>query len=570
MRVTSKKIDGVWIKAFAGSTGVLVAFNIDEPSRRGLLGFALERQELPADGKAWSEPTWLSGMLQFPGSPHEAGDLIPSNVAPIQKFRWSDYTVKPGTTYRYHVHPVYGELDRLRIHDGPIVTVTTMSADDTQFVIFNRAVAASQAFARKFPRQTKRIAKSEDMSPKGRSEYLKKLALPRAAMQWLSRGLEEQIVGFIGSAKKGEALDICIYELQWPHVCKAVKAAIDRGVDVRVLLHTKNDKTTTKNKSAVRAAKIPQTVITPRKPMNLMHDKFIVHSGLDNGDRLPQAVLTGSTNFTQNGIFYQGNVVHVIRRPTIARTYLSQFERVFATADKATETKKETTDDNPMDPDIPFFVGFSPRSDGTDLERFEDIIQRAIQDVMFLTVFKQIVPKILRALDGTPHDQILRIGLQNSATTITGYHKDRTAKFVTPAMIKTGLEGWLVEKKPSDQKGNLFIHTKIIVTDFTTDKPTIISGSHNFTNPGSAKNDENYLIIQCKTNADLDIADAYGVEIMRLYDHYRFRWFTQHASGKKTKKALKDPPGLAIDDNWTDDYFGGDDMKTADRERFCP
>ena len=98
----------------------------------------------------------------------------------------------------------------------------------------------------------------------------------------------------------------------------------------------------------------------------------------------------------------------------------------------------------------------------------------------------------------------------------------------------------------------------------------IISGFHNLTAPASAKNDENYLIIQCKSSKDLNVADAYGIEIMRLYDHYRFRWYTQHATGTTRKVALKEPPVLTVDATWAERYFGSDPMNTADRYRFCP
>jgi hypothetical protein len=64
-----------------------------------------------------------------------------------------------------------------------------------------------------------------------------------------------------------------------------------------------------------------------------------------------------------------------------------------------------------------------------------------------------------------------------------------------------------------------------------------------------------------------DVADVYGVEIMRVYDHYRFRWMEQQ--GRKGKKKST-PPSLTFDESWTDPYFDGDAMKTSDRNRFCP
>src|ERR1700675_2556441 len=108
---------GVFVRAYAGVTGVLLAMNLEEDACKGLLGFAIER-EAPS-----YEPDkrhkWLSGLLAFPDQKHKTGDPIFSNVAPIQKFRWSDYTVYPAKEYHYTVHPVYGTPDRLDIRPGP-------------------------------------------------------------------------------------------------------------------------------------------------------------------------------------------------------------------------------------------------------------------------------------------------------------------------------------------------------------------------------------------------------------------------------------------------------------------
>jgi phosphatidylserine/phosphatidylglycerophosphate/cardiolipin synthase-like enzyme len=123
-------------------------------------------------------------------------------------------------------------------------------------------------------------------------------------------------------------------------------------------------------------------------------------------------------------------------------------------------------------------------------------------------------------------------------------------------MLNTGLEGFLKEST-AGQKGNILIHTKLVVVDFTSDAPTVISGSHNLSASASGGNDENFLILRGAT----DVADCYGVELMRLYDHYRFRF--------QQRSAPKTAPGLAVDDSWTDPYFEPDSLHARDRQRFA-
>ncbi|MNO93020.1 hypothetical protein D3C76_846080 [compost metagenome] len=175
---------------------------------------------------------------------------------------------------------------------------------------------------------------------------------------------------------------------------------------------------------------------------------------------------------------------------------------------------------------------------------------------MFVTAF--VLPeRILDALLGAPNDDVLRYGLQNTKSRITGFHADRTAEFAATALLNTGLEGWLRENMKG-QKGNLLVHTKAIVTDFTSDTPTILSGSHNLSAAASSGNDENYLIIQ----GDTDLADRYGLELLRFYEHYRFRYFAK-------KLALKQVKPLAVDDSWSDDYYREGDLRMLSRVRFC-
>ncbi len=94
------QVGNLSVKAYAGTTGVLLAMNIEPAKREGLLGFALERL-----AKATGKKEFLTGMLHFPGMPHKPGEPIPTNEAPIQKFRWSDYRVYPDSSLRLYRLP---------------------------------------------------------------------------------------------------------------------------------------------------------------------------------------------------------------------------------------------------------------------------------------------------------------------------------------------------------------------------------------------------------------------------------------------------------------------------------
>ena len=537
--------DDFRVKAYAGTNGVLLAMDLSEPRRKGLLGFAIEKQQ---GDKPW---LFLFNSLTFPAKAHTFPQYhaTPSDKAPLQKFRWADYAVNPGTTLHYRVHLAYGTADAPLLGESLELSITSDDGHPAnQSVIFNRAVAASQAFQRKFPDLDAQISANKNLPIE---------AWPGAARLWLENGLLERLLGFIERAVDTQwALDIAIYEYQLQAIIDAVNAAFARGVQVRVLYHAQpDDPDTTLNEANL--TQLPAANKRGRVTHNIFHDKFIVLSRVDGvGQRQPQAVLCGSTNFTANGVYRQANVVHTLDDVTIATRYLQTFEEVWANPADVAATRNWITEHNPMDPTQPLFAGFSPRSGGGDLREFVEIIEAASKDVLFVTAFT-LPDAILNALLGKPHDDILRYGLQNTASRITGFHADRTAEFAATALLNTGLEGWLKENMKG-QKGNLLVHTKAVVVDFTSDRPTIISGSHNLSTSASNGNDENYLIIR----GDTDLADRYGLELLRFYEHYRFRYFAK-------KIELKQVSPLALDDSWTNDYYVEGDLRQLSRLRFA-
>jgi PLD-like domain len=550
---TTAEANGVSLKAYAGTTGVLLALDVAPDRRDGLLGFAFRR----TGGNRPEQ--WLNSLIAFPGVGHPSGRPVSTKHAPVQRFRWSDYRVYPNTSYTYTAHPVYGAPGSLAVEEGPTVALSTASAVSGQHrVLFNRAAAASQAFSRDFPEVAAELdaARQADRPPQ----------LPPRALAWLSRGVLEQITGFCGRASDPSwALDVAIYEYELPAILEALEAAWQRGAQVRIVYHAKpDDEQTAVNEKHLQGW--PPVQKRARVTSRICHDKFIVLSRLEGERRSPVAVLCGSTNFTENGVYRQANVVHVMEGFEAAARYLELYEVLFGGASPG-ETKDWIDAHNPLPADEPLVIGFSPRSGERDLELFAREIQAAEGDVLFCTAF-DLDDRIEQALLGTPNDEILRIGLQNTRSAITGYHRDRTADFVATAFLKQGLEGYL-EESTAGQRGNILIHTKLIVIDFTSDSPTVISGSHNLSASASSGNDENFLIIR----GDTDVADCYGVELMRLYDHYRFRYSLDPRSqgdDRPGDPCAPRPSGtLCPDERWTLPYFEGGSLEMADRRRFA-
>ncbi|HEX5682207.1 MAG TPA: phospholipase D-like domain-containing protein [Desulfobacterales bacterium] len=525
--------NAIRLKAYAGTTGVMLAMNVTNARRTGLLGFAIER-EGPA-----GEHRWLQGLLRFPGQGGARLSPVASAKAPIQKFRWTDYSVYPDSAYRYRVHGVYGSPQALKRVRGGEVSLKTEPLDGLHQVIFNRAAAASQAYARRFG--------NANPDAPGNDE----------ARRWLSRGLREKLIAFIERAQGPDwTIDVAIYEIELPEVVDSLESAMRRGAGVRVVYHAKaGDPQTAENERYL--ARLPVPLKKARVTSSIFHQKFMVLSRVAaDGRRQPAAVLTGSTNFTSNGVYRQANVVHIVEDPALAEDYLGLFEHLFS-GEAPRATKRYIDQTNPIGSGARE-VAFSPRSGLSDIAAVTAAMRQAESDVTFCTAF-DLHPDVMAALVPKVPDAVIRYGLQNSRSQITGVHRFGT--FVASAYLKEGLEGFLQEST-AGQKGRILIHLKAIVCDFTGPLPVIITGSNNFSNASSAKNDENMLVLKGQTSA----ADTYVCEMMRLYDHYRFRFNQQSPAGRGPTKRLQ----LSPDDSWTGRYFETGNLLALERARFCP
>jgi phosphatidylserine/phosphatidylglycerophosphate/cardiolipin synthase-like enzyme len=94
------------------------------------------------------------------------------------------------------------------------------------------------------------------------------------------------------------------------------------------------------------------------------------------------------------------------------------------------------------------------------------------------------------------------------------------------------------------------IHDKLVVIDPRSPDCTVILGSHNLGFKASYSNDENMLIV----TGDKELAAAYAVHILDVYDHYRFRAI--ETDRKKQGKPLWSG-FLETTDQWQNDYVEG-------------
>ena len=171
----------------------------------------------------------LRGIL--PNAPD--GAYVSSYEHPIQDFLWSDFTAKPGRTYVYKVVPVFGKPKNLKYGNGVSVEVKTEKEESTTHSIyFNRGVIGSQAYARNWSAAPNKLPPAER----------------EKALDWLSRGLDEALMAFIGQAgDHSVGLRAAVYEFDYEPVIEAFQKASERSADVKIVY----DARISKNKQGI-------------------------------------------------------------------------------------------------------------------------------------------------------------------------------------------------------------------------------------------------------------------------------------------------------------------------------
>jgi len=529
--------NGLTVQLVAGTNTVMVAIDMDDTTRRGCLGFAIQRTDHTEDEKAW-----MRGQKVFEATGGGAkSDDASSRKQPFQAFQWSDFTAKPEHDYTYDVVPMYGTPGSLREGTAVSVSVRTEPNDDGMHgVYFNRGACSSQAYARKF--------KNRAPGEVGQDAY-----------DWLSRGLLEGLVEFIERAESSDfTLHGAIYEFQWPEALDALRAAKSRGAEIKVIFdaipgdsHPKK-----KNVVAVATAKLKQVSI-PKTKGTIMHNKFLVLSRKDK----PVAVWTGSTNWTENGIFGHSNCGHVIEDATVAVQYLDYWTQL--SHDDASEVLRNWLDANAASPPSPWTTDvvavFSPRNDLSVLEWYAKIVGSA-KSALFMTFAFGMNKLFLDYYEND--DDVLKYALMekegNGKLLAQGKIDIRRVRARTNVIVAVAnelelnvLDRWVAERRSLSNESNVkWIHTKYALMDPLGPEPVVITGSANFSKASTDSNDENMLVIRNNKR----VAEIYLTEFMRLHSHYAFREAVAIARERgedfETERAYLSP-----NDDWQREHY---------------
>jgi phosphatidylserine/phosphatidylglycerophosphate/cardiolipin synthase-like enzyme len=579
--------------AFANNDVVTIAWSYGAKPE-GCMGFALYRIDSRGGEVA------LPSHAVFPGQTIEPGQTTAQ--FPVQKFYWKDVYArlvgdKTGNyTFRYKVVPLEGPPNALTpMASLPLLTTNEVTVSGvcspSLTAIFNRGLISTQHV-------------SEALKGDINKDSL--LSMIEDPANQLRKDLAGDITGtltdFVAQAKKAGSIYAALYELTDKELVAALEGI---GHKLNIVLADivakptpggseespdENDDSKTKLKASAAA-------LLYRKPPSghIVHNKFLIYC---DANGTPQAVLTGSCNWTDTGLCAQTNNSIVIRDENVAARYMAYWRKLQAdeTAHEAAgpfqgpplrafdNAGKDLNLDKGSDSASTLTSYFSPNTPKArskakgktemipvDMKDLRDRVMAAKNAVLFLA-FIPGSPSIVdfAAAAQKAKKELFVRGCVTSPDAAGNFYYDlkgtsppkkqkgvksppapQDARVISAnALGKTVPDGW---EKELLKAGFAITHDKIVVIDPFAEDCVVITGSHNLGYQASYNNDENLVMIE----GNKKLAMAYATHVLDVYDHFSWRWTVNQ--GSSADAHLKTKP-----DDWLTWYFDSKgNIKTA-------
>jgi phosphatidylserine/phosphatidylglycerophosphate/cardiolipin synthase-like enzyme len=570
----------------------------------GCLGFSVIRHDAQTD-----EHSALPAMVGFKDHDDEGAEpgqrFKDTDIWPVQKYAWKDVFAKRGRTYWYEIVPMIGTPENLRRDGSRSMRTNSVSLDSRHgdcSVFFNRGIISTQAVAHSLPKSRGGLPNTAVLK--------KKIADPQDPLRArLVGGLEAGVLQLLDRAdREGGECYCALYELSDKDLINHLTSLGKKNLHV-VLSNAgedteegsgDGDSTNADARSELHSLGLDVDDRMLKKGY-IGHNKFVVYV---DENKVPRAVLSGSTNWTSTGLCAQSNNAITIESPALAAEYRQYWDDLKADTDAANgdRTKLQSASfrtanrkarkphdlkDEEGHPAGNLRVWFSPSTKQKsvprgkrkgvappptpgDLNEVFEAIEQAKQGVLFLAFIPgkpSIVTKLKEVYDAKTKARQL-FYLRGAATSpdpaglfrVDLYHRSAksdasvhaipnppharaNAAVSSVAGIFASFAKWEAEIY---KVGHAVIHDKILVIDPFTDDSVVITGSHNLGFKASYSNDENLLIIR----RNRGVAQAYAAHVLDVYEHYRWRWRIQQPLRDKLQQLKKRNPKAKAADLW--------------------
>ncbi len=645
------------VKAYANNEVAYIAWAIDE-AIAGCLGFEVTRVYLDDNDQPIGERRKCAAWVPFKGQKNPHWLPQDTGVWPVQKLSWRDLTLRKkrdgmklrpsDVRVRYEVRPVGDADGRTPIAPNGQDQQSIVVRDDKGKPILGadgkrqyKSVRAFEGKARPLTYLGPAVVSNPILVTSERGPFHSTFTNGILAAQWLANVLKDD--GEVGKnelydkivnpndphrkylagdtieliksffQRKGSFL-VGLYELEDAELEDILLTNADRSRIILSNTGLESGKWDGRNKPARKRLIDAGADIQHRMFNNsthIGHNKFVVHLSPQG---VPNAVLTGSTNWTSTGIAGQTNNALVIEDAKVARFFADYWQRMYDDKQKLAKPFSKPMNDNQqgavfrasngeafettLSNDAKLRIWFSPnmpqRRKPTsktkpaptppDLEDVYRRMRQAKKAILFLAFYPGqsgrdcVVGEAIEI--GEKDSDLIVTGAVSSAQAMPNYVDDKKeggevveegespATYANEAGNVTIVRASRIEdrdllgefgQEQLTARGAIgaIIHDKLIVIDPLSDDCCVILGSHNLGYKASYSNDENMVIV----SGDRALAEAYAVHILDVYDHYRFRAIESQLRRKgKSGKDVK----LEIVESWQNSYVSGDKGALSD------
>ncbi len=294
----------------------------------------------------------------------------------------------------------------------------------------------------------------------------------------------------IGAAQ--QSIDVAMYNCSRSDLVTALTFAQGRGVQVRFIAASATDN------NALKPA--PLFPVLYGNHTALMHNKFMVI----DADLPDQAwVMSGSMNWTVSNMIQDYNNTLFIQDQSLARAYEMEFEEMWG-------------GNGPL-PDISQSRFGNSKTDNTP----HQFLIGGREVACYFSPTDQVTQHIVDAIDGADHQAsfaIFTFTKNEIGNALIGAHNSGAwVRGIIENIDDPGAEySWLLSKgvPVKAHPASSLLHHKYAVLDagYPLSDPTVVTGSHNWSQSAESVNDENTLIIR-----DNNIATLFQAEFERRW-----------------------------------------------------
>ncbi|MBC7933897.1 MAG: hypothetical protein H7Y86_00865 [Rhizobacter sp.] len=595
-----KSKNGVSVRAYKGDAMTLLAFDVSAALKKNLAGFSIQYRF--KDGAHWLEP-YVYNRLKFPagfftnnpGIPFE--DRNSTLYSPIQKFNWVHV---PNTNintalpvfgdYTYKITPRYLKDGILLPPDDNLTVAVKINVSPFDMkktkLGFSRGFVSSVAYAKRFDVNKNNVRPKQgddllfDITQKAGTanrwnettrQYVPTDYSFEEQHKWLGWQARERVLEFLEEAVNDAGISVkaFAYDLNEPEISKRL---LQLAAENRLTIflddagsHGKAGSMENSFETRFKQQAADNTKIYRGHFTALGHSKVFIH--IKNNKAVK--VLTGSTNFSTNGLYINSNHVLVFNDKKVAQLYADVFDASFGTtAMKSFKGSAFSTTDHAFTAaTLPkMTISFAPHPKADAQRIFDRINKRILKsgntDLLFAIMIDTSKSSILDAVqEQVRNNNVFTYGITDRISDNANYsvflYKPNAKRGVRVAA--RGIENTL--PKPFGQVAGIdgyAIHHKFVVVNFKGTDPVVYCGSSNLAFGPEQSNGDNLLEIH-----DKDIVTAFAIEALRLVDHFHWR-----------NNELKDIEELQLDDlsgstyKWYNAWFAADDLKCRQRKLY--